>query len=190
MRMPRVVTVVLVCGLVLASALSACTPDDDKPTVADSAAPATGASVTPSTGPESDTTTAVIAAPVQDGSVPQCAIVSGTSVLAPRKTLVSAMMNLDNGDPLRYYQPVSNWQVPAQLVNWTAKQYFGSGDTSVGQHFAVEIFSADLPVVTAAFKRAKDSGKGWVSEDPPAGGKMVARVQVKRIAGKGPGACD
>jgi hypothetical protein len=190
MRMPRVETVVLVCGVVLVSALGACTSDDDKPTVVNSAAPAAGASVTPSTGPESDTSTAVITAPVQDGSVPQCAIVTGTSVLAPQKTLVSAMMNLDNGDSLRYYQPVSNWQVPAQLMNWTAKQYFGSGNTSVGQHFAVEIFSADLSVVTDALAKAKESGKDWASADPPAGGKMVARVQVKRISGKGPDACN
>jgi serine/threonine-protein kinase len=189
MRMPRVATVVLVCGLGLASTLGACTSDDE-PKEADSAAPATGASVTPSAGPESDISTATIVAPAQDVTVPQCAIVSGTSVLAPQKTLVSAMINLDNGDPLRYYEPVTNWQVPAQLVNWTAKQYFGSGDTSVGQRFAVEIFSADLAVVTAAFKKAKESGKGWASEDPPAGGKMVARVQVKRVAGKGPDACN
>jgi hypothetical protein len=182
-----------VCSLVAASVLGACTGSSADSTAGKGSAPASDAArpdATPTVDAAPDASTAVIVAPVQNATVPQCAIVTGTSVLAPGKTLVSAMMNLDNGDPVRYYQPVRNWQVPPQLVNWTAKQYFGSGDSAVGQHFAVEIYSADLGVVTAAFANTKTSGEDWASPDPPAGAKMVARVEVKRIPGKGPDECN
>jgi hypothetical protein len=134
-----------------------------------------------------DTSVATIATPKQGDQVQQCAIISGTAKLAPGKTLVSAMLNKDNGDPTRYYQPVTNWQVPTQLINWTAKQYFGSGDAAVGQHFAVEIYSTDLKTVRSGFST---EGKDWFTKDPPAGSTMVARVEVKRVAGKGPVDCQ
>jgi hypothetical protein len=174
------------CGL-LVLALTACRDDPPGPTppVAMSSTPEP--TTTLPTSAARDTSTAKITAPAQGGTVQQCAILTGTSVLAPGKSLVTAMQNTDNGDPTLYFEPVSNWEVPSQLANWSAKQYFGSGESSVGQQFAIEVFSLDAAAIDAGFKSNKPT---WVSKEPPAGSTMVARVEVKRVSGKGPVACQ
>jgi hypothetical protein len=134
-----------------------------------------------------DTSTVKITSPVQGGTVQQCHIVTGTAVLSPGKTLVTAMQNTSNGDPNMYFEPVSNWQVPDQLASWTAKQYFGSGDDSKGQGYAITVFSGDRAIIEQGFKSSKPT---WTAKEMPPGLKAVARVEVKRVAGKGPTECQ
>jgi hypothetical protein len=169
---------IVLCCLTAAAALVACGPDKTPSTT--TAQPAQSPStVDPSTGK--------ITAPVQGDKVRQCAIITGTAQLAPGKSLVTAMQNLDNGDPKLYFEGVANWQVPAQLATWTSKQYFGSGDSSVGQRYAVALFSLD----PASIKSGFDSHpKTWAEKAAPAGATMIARVEVKRIAGQGPPECQ
>lgn len=144
-------------------------------------------SASPSTGP--DTSTATISAPKDGSTVSQCAVFTGTAKLTPTRTLVLAMSNEDNGDPTQYLEPVRNWQVPAQLTAWKGAQYFGSGDSSVGQTYAVELLIVDLAVAQQADKAGKASGASWTTTTPLPGARTAARVELKRVAGQGPTAC-
>jgi hypothetical protein len=142
------------------------------------------------TSTAADTSTGKIVSPADGTTVRQCEQVTGRAVLAAGKTLLTAMTNVDNGDKTLYFQPVRNYDIPSQLASWKANQYFGSGETGVGQHYDVVLYSMDLAAESAALDAAKANHKDWTAAQPPLGAKTLDRVEVKRVHGPGPAVCS
>jgi hypothetical protein len=176
MRTTRIGTFTLLAAL----AVTGCGADDDAP-------------VTPTSGPPAATASSVadgeatLTFPVDDAQVRQCEIFRGTSRLAEDKTLILGVRNVDNGSPERYFQAVEDWEYPGDLVEWSGAQWFGSGDSSVGQRFRAEVLVVDLAQTTKAVREADN--KGWHSPDNPEGAIVAAHITLTRVAGPGPADC-
>lgn len=125
-----------------------------------------------------------ITSPVAGAQVKRCSFMTGTSSLPRDMTLILAMRNLDNGDPHAYVELAFGWKTPASLASWRGAQFFGSGDSSVGQRYAVDLVAVDRGVL----ERAIDVNDAAVN-DLAASGTVLDRVEVKRIAGAVPNNC-
>ncbi|GAB7044525.1 MULTISPECIES: hypothetical protein [Catenuloplanes] len=125
--------------------------------------------------------------PVDDGEVHQCEVFRGTARLPEDKTLVLGVRNVDNGSPERYFEVVDDWEYPGDLAEWSGSQWFGSGDSSVGQRFRAEVLIMDLAEVRTAVRAAAE--KGWHAPDNPAGATVAAHITLKRVPGRGPSEC-
>jgi hypothetical protein len=176
MRTTRICVAVLLAAL----AVTGCGPDDDTPSPPASTPAATAASA-PAEG------AATLAFPVDDAQVRQCEIFRGTSRLPDDKTIILGVRNVDNGSPERYFQAVEDWEYPGDLVEWSGAQWFGSGDSSVGQRFRAEVLVVDLAQTKKAVRDADN--KGWHSPDNPEGALVAAHITLKRVAGPGPADC-
>jgi serine/threonine-protein kinase len=128
-----------------------------------------------------------LVAPADGSSVHQCAIFTGTAHLPTGKTLVLSMRNLDNFDPNHYFEAVKDYDYPGELGAWTGYQWFGSGDSSVGQHYRVELLIVDLSLVKTALAKSKKDG--WFAPNDLEGSVLVAHITVTRVAGPGPVEC-
>ncbi|MFI5842681.1 hypothetical protein ACIA8K_23525 [Catenuloplanes sp. NPDC051500] len=161
-------------------AVTGCGAADDTPAPPVSAPPASTAA-SPTEGE------ATLTFPVDDAQVRQCEIFRGTSRLPENKTLILGVRNVDNGSPERYFQAVEDWEYPDDLVEWSGAQWFGSGDSSVGQRFRAEVLVVDLAQTKKAIHEADN--KGWHSPDNPEGAIVAAHITLKRVAGPGPADC-
>ncbi|AEV83582.1 hypothetical protein ACWT_2859 [Actinoplanes sp. SE50] len=171
----------IVTGAALLVAVTACddkTEGDDR-----QARPPAGPATT-----ELPTGTAKLLSPADGAQVNQCAIFTGQANLPGDKTLVLGVRNTDNGNAERYFEAVKNWEYPGDLKAWTGAQYFGSKDSSVGQHFRVELLIVDLGLATKALRNAKT--EGWHAPDNPAGSTIAAHITLARVAGPGPAECS
>ncbi|MFG1923263.1 serine/threonine protein kinase [Cryptosporangium sp. NPDC048952] len=117
--------------------------------------------------------------------VQRCAFFRGRSALPPGKTMVLAMHNRTNGEPVRYLVEVEDWDRPSRLGTWRGKQFFGAADSSVGQDYTVEVLVVDLGVVTRSKRVAQAAGELWTLETLPATWEVAAAVTVRRVAGPG-----
>lgn len=132
--------------------------------------------------------TANLDAPIDNATVRQCEVFTGTATLPATKTLLLGMRNLDNKDSQRYFGVVDNWEYPRDLGNWHGYVWFGSGNSSVGQRYRVELLIVDYATAEAGAKKAKDVG--WHSDKNPEGAIVAGHITVKRVAGPGPAECS
>jgi len=132
--------------------------------------------------------TVTLEAPRDGAPVRRCEVFRGRAVLPPTRTIVLGMRNLDNHDPTRYFEMIDDWEYPKDVQDWKGFQWFGSGDSSVGQRFRVEVLVVDLDEV----KRANAGGAttGWHGAENPRSAEVVAHVTLKRVAGAGPQECS
>lgn len=126
-----------------------------------------------------------IVEPAPAQRVQRCAVFRGRSALPAGKTMVLAMRNRTNGEPVRYLVEVDGWDRPSRLATWRGKQFFGTADSSVGQEYTVEVLVVDLGAVTRSMRAAHAAGELWTLETLPATWEVAAAVTVRRIAGPG-----
>lgn len=149
------------------------------------AAPTTTATTTaPEAAPEFDVR---LIHPVDDAEVHQCERFRGTARLPDDKTLVLGVRNVNHRSPERYFEVVDDWEYPGDLAEWTGSQWFGAGDSSVGQRFRAEVLIMDLAAVRKAVRAADE--KGWHAPDNPEGAVVAAHITLKRVPGPGPAEC-
>lgn len=147
------------------------------------------ASTSPSASPSGLPAGAVVLDfPANQAQARQCEIFKGRSNLAADKTLVLGLRNMDNNDPQRYFEAVSDWEYPDSIANWSGPQWFGSGDTSVGQRFRVEVLVLARGQVAQFLTASKRNG--WHSADNPPGATVGAHVTLHRVKGPGPQECS
>ena len=102
--------------------------------------------------------------------------------LARDKTLMVARRNITTGE-MWYYSGVSDWDKPNSIDGaWNVKTYYGSGDTSVGQKYQVELVELDLLAARAAFTNG--DGTGQSSALPPTSIRR-GTATVTRVSGVG-----
>jgi len=126
--------------------------------------------------------------PVFGARVGECGVFTGTSDLPPGQTLVLSAQNLSDPSKVIYLEAVNNWNKPADLSDWTGYQYFGSGDTSVGQTFEVSIIVIKTGTVAAALAEPTNNPV-WHVKSLPNGSKVKQTLRVVRMKGPGPAVC-
>jgi len=102
--------------------------------------------------------------------------------------LVLSAQNLSDPSKVIYLEAVNNWNKPADLSDWTGYQYFGSGDTSVGQTFEVSIIVIKTGTVAAALAEPTNNPV-WHVKSLPNGSKVKQTLRVVRMKGPGPAVC-
>lgn len=133
---------------------------------------------------------AILDSPADDTDVRQCAILSGQANLPPDRTLILGVRNLGHSSPVRYFGAVDDWEYPQDLDQWQGRQWFGSGDSSVGQEFRVELLTIGLEEAKKAVRLSRAKDTGWHSGDNPPGTEVQAHITLKRVAGPGPAECS
>lgn len=120
-----------------------------------------------------------IAAPRSGSRVRGCEVLSGTARFAVGRTLMVGMRNLDNQDPTWYAERVHSQPAAGSEGRWTATQYFGSGDSSVGQRYEVRLVAVTTTAVDG-LADAADRGTLIPSAE------RLATARYTRVAGRCP----
>jgi hypothetical protein len=178
---PRLKRGIRISVVLLTAAISTIACGDGDPEIAPSQ-PAVS-----STAPTGGASEVVLAFPADGDQVRQCEILSGRSSVAPDQTIVVGVRNLDNNDSQRYFEAVTGWEYPDSLASWSGKQWFGSGNTAVGQEFRIEVLVMKRDDVQKALKQAKKDG--WHQDTNPPNAQIGAHTTVKRVKGPGPAEC-
>ena len=127
--------------------------------------------------------------PAYGSKVGACGVFSGTSDLPTGKTLVLAARNLSDLTKTSYLEPVNNWTKPPEISKWTGYQYFGSGNSSVGQTYEVDVLIMNTATVRAALAQPKNN-PAWAVKSLPSGTNVKATLRVVRKKGLGPAVCQ
>jgi hypothetical protein len=149
--------------------------------------------LTPSASSSAATTGAAtgavtLSAPSPGTNVQGCDVFTGTASLPTGETVVLGVRNLSDAGHTTYLAPVSNWDKPAALANWTGIQYFGSGDASVGQTYVVSVIVMASSTVKSA--EANPANKAsWAMTSLPGGASVKQTLHLTRVPGQGPSAC-
>lgn len=154
-------------------------------TQAGSTAPAPASSATGSAVPTGSVT---LSAPSPGTHVQGCDVFTGTSSLAPAETIVVGVRNLSDAGHTIYLAPVNHWDKPSALAHWTGIQYFGSGDSSVGQTYVVSVMVEASSTVKSALSNPANH-VAWAVTSLPGGATVKQTLHLTRIPGPGPGAC-
>jgi hypothetical protein len=85
-------------------------------------------------------------------------------------------------------QAVNDWDRPEALSHWTGYQFFGSGDSSVGQTFEVSVTVMKIDTVAAALAESANRPI-WHVKSLPNGSKVKQTLRVVRVKGLGPAVC-
>ncbi len=126
--------------------------------------------------------------PAAGTKVEQCNVFTGQANLPQGETVVLGVRNLSDTGNTTYLAPVNNWNNPSALTNWTDIQYFGSGDSSVGQTYLVSVIvMASDTVKTALAEPANRSA--WAVTALPGGSSIKSTLKLVRVTGPGPQAC-
>jgi hypothetical protein len=120
--------------------------------------------------------------------VQQCDIFTGTSDLPGDETIVIGVRNLNDTGNTSYLEPVHGWDKPNELAHWTGFQYFGSGDTSLGQTYLVSVIVMASSVVKSALADPANH-TAWGVTSLPAGSTVKQTLHLTRVSGQGPQAC-
>lgn len=123
-----------------------------------------------------------------DGArVPQCWLFQGTADLPADMMVALGVENLTSKTGVIYFEAVIDWETgETGQGRWSARQYFGPGDSSVTQVYAVHVVAirtaavADL-VGPAGFPEQTT----WESAELPEKGRVLRTLRVERIAGSG-----
>jgi hypothetical protein len=117
-----------------------------------------------------------------------CAVFSGKADLLPGETLVLSALNLSDPAKVLYLQAVNDWDLPADLTHWTGYQYFGSGDSSLGQAFEVSVIVMKIRTVTAILAEPANRPI-WHVKSLPNDSEVKQTLRVIRMKGSGPAVC-
>jgi hypothetical protein len=154
-------------------------------TTAGSATPTVTASPTESSSPTGAVT---LSAPSAGKTVQGCDVFTGTSSLPADETVVVGVRNLSDPKHISYLQPVNNWDKPGDLAHWTGFQYFGSGDSSIGQTYVVSVLVVPSGTVKKAL--ADPANKvAWGVTSLPGGTTVKQTLRLTRVPGAGPEVC-
>jgi len=126
-----------------------------------------------------------ITEPADGADVKQCSYLSGTATFPAGWTLILAMQNLSNGDPLRYAEVVFGFDHPEKLSRWRGAQYFGQGNDTVGQQYQVQLIAVRL-AETRAWAEADSGDHG---NDLAGRGVVLDTVRLNRVEGLVANAC-
>lgn len=138
---------------------------------------ATAVSPPPTARPIPAGTSGTIATPAAETTVRRCETLRGT-VDRPRGTVViTAMRNLDNGDPAWYGEEVYGQPAPGTSGAWFGPQFFGSGNASVGQRYEIILALIDDDVALTEAMESDDIGR------IVAAGHTLASASYERVAG-------
>ena len=129
-----------------------------------------------------------VSSPKTGSQVEACQVFAGTSNLASDKTIVLSVSNLSDPTKTLYLAPVHNWQTSNMLSHWTGVQYFGSGNSSVGQTFHVDVVIMDISQVRQALAISSNHPT-WSTAARPAGSQVKEELSLTRISGLGPTSC-
>ena len=113
---------------------------------------------------------------------------AGESNLSSNDTLVLGVRNLSDTGHTTYLTPVNNWQTPADLAEWSWVQFFGSGNTSVGQRFLVSVIAMPTRAVQTALAKPANRPT-WAVSALPSGSDVKKRMRFTRVSGSGPAGC-
>jgi len=102
--------------------------------------------------------------------------------------MVLSAQNLSDPTKTVYLEAVNNWDKPEELSDWTGYQYFGSGDSSVGQTFEVSVIAMKMDTVTAALAQPANNPT-WHVKSLPHGSDVKQTLRVVRVKGLGPAVC-
>lgn len=161
--------------------------------------PSASAAVTPSrpaaptmtptpTESSSPTGAVTLSAPSSGKTVQGCDVFTGTASLPPDETVVVGVRNLSDTGHTTYLEPVNNWDKPSDLPHWTGFQYFGSGDSSIGQTYVVSILVVPSGTVKKAL--ADPANKvAWGVTSLPGGTTVKRTLRLTRVPGAGPEVC-
>lgn len=175
------------------------TPTDSSTTPA-VATPALGPTLVPTSGPSpansitalpstrGQAETVSVLSPRNGDAVSACDVFSGISRLAAADTIVLSVRNLSDPSGTLYLEPVHNWATPGALAHWVGFQYFGSGDSSVGQTYEVGIVIMKISLVRASLAESVNTPTWHVASLPP-GSRVKHGLRLTRISGPGPVAC-
>jgi hypothetical protein len=117
-----------------------------------------------------------------------CAVFSGKADLLPGETLVLSALNLSDPAKVLYLQAVNDWDLPADVTHWTGYQYFGSGDSSLGQAFEVSVIVMKIRTVTAILAEPANRPI-WHVKSLPNDSEVKQTLRVIRMKGSGPAVC-
>ena len=160
---------------VATTAGAATTPTQTSAPAADS--PTTVIVPPPTARPVPAGTSGTLSTPAAGTTVRRCETLRGT-VDRPRGTVViTAMRNLDNGDPAWYGEEVYGQPAPGTTGPWFGPQFFGSGNSSVGQRFEVVLALIDDDVALTDDMESDDIGR------IVAAGHTLAAASYERVAG-------
>lgn len=127
--------------------------------------------------------------PPPNGNVQACHNFTGTAELAPGNTLVLAVRNLNNSDPLTYFMRVTKWASgTVGRGAWQAQQFFGSGDGSVGQTMELSVLVMPETAVARELAAHGAPPEQWDWHDPravPADAERAKVLLLDRIPGQG-----
>jgi hypothetical protein len=160
-------------------------------TVTVTVAPAGSATPTVTTSPtesSSPTGAVTLSAPSAGKTVQGCDVFTGTSSLPADETVVVGVRNLSDPKHISYLEPVNNWDKPGDLAHWTGFQYFGSGDSSIGQTYVVSVLVVPSGTVKKAL--ADPANKvAWGVTSLPGGTTVKQTLRLTRVPGAGPEVC-
>jgi hypothetical protein len=139
----------------------------------------------PSSKPASPVPAGTVTLSARPGTnVQQCDVFSGTANLPASKTIAVGVRNLSDADHTTYLEPIDNWETPSALARWTDVQYFGSGNTSVGQTYLVSVIV--LPSGTVKRALADPANHvAWGVTSLPRGATVRQTLHLTRIPGSG-----
>lgn len=158
-----------------------------KPPVPRTVPPLTAAPTRTATGP-SPTPDVVQLTPPPNGEVPEWWCFTGSATLQAGRALVLGVQNLSDPANKVYFETVDQWDGAPGRGPWSRSQFFGSGDTSVGQPFVVYVIVLSEADRQAAIASAiETNGSAWKAQELPAGGQLKQTLGLDRIAG--PGTC-
>jgi len=163
-------------------------PQLSAPAASTQAASTDPAPTSSATGSAVPTGSVTLSSPSPGTKVQGCDVFTGTSSLPPGKTVVVGVRNMSDAGHTIYLEPVNEWEKASALTHWTGFQYFGSGDSSVGQTYVVSIIVMASSTVKGALAIPANHVT-WAVTSLPVGAKVRQTVHLTRIPGQGPAAC-
>jgi cytoskeletal protein RodZ len=161
--------------------------------VSSASAPSSGAASEPAPSPTSSTASppasksdelVSVTSPKTGGQIEQCQVFTGTSTLTQGETIVLSVSNVSDPTKTLYLAPVHNWQAPGALAHWSGTQYFGSGDSSVGQTFHVDVVIMEVSQVKQALAFPSNVPT-WATAALPSGSILKSELTFHRVSGAG-----
>jgi hypothetical protein len=143
----------------------------------------------PASQPPAPASNRVTIDPPPNNSVQACHNFTGTAELAPGDTLVLAVRNLNHTDPITYFMRVMQWSSGTVGKGpWQAPQFFGSGDSSVGQTMELSVLVMPETAVARELAAHGAPPEQWDWHDRravPADAESAKVLLLDRIPGQG-----
>jgi len=117
--------------------------------------------------------------------VPQCWEFRGEARIHDDEVVLLGVQNLSDPERYVYFETVTEWFGPVGRSGWSAKQFFGSGDSSVDQVFVMRVLVVDRRAHEAALGANQGKEGAWRATMPPAGATEEGSLRLVRQRGSG-----